>query len=476
MNHQLRKCQMKRNREALIPLGVRILVLLLLIMACVCGAKAEEKSLTLGPLFTDHAILQQGQIVPVWGKARKGTTVTVTFGKSKAKAKANAEGNWKVMLPAQTATFEGKQLVVKAGKEQITLNDIVVGEVWVAAGQSNMEYTMRLYKTFQKPYKGEDLAAVELTKPENEKIRVFTCPRKGKGNGWQHANGESLAPASAPGYFCVKHLQDSLQVPVGVITNAIGGTQIESWFAGGNWYEKMVAPYVPYAVKGILWYQGENNCGNREREYASKFKHMTTDWRQEWGIADAPFLTVMLAPHIYSDRHHKRGVVDAEELPRFRMQQMACLDSVPNTEIIYNPDLVDDLFDIHPSYKWEVGRRLAVLALNKVYGRSELEWSGHKKQDMLQIHFTHVADGLYKHPKDKERLSGSMLRWFEVAGSDGIWHSAMAEVKDTANVLVWSPAVTHPVQVRYLWHETAMPTDLKNSLGFCALPFVLTTK
>lgn len=459
---------------------------LLLLIAYIFGVKAEEKQLTVGPLFTDHAILQQGQTVPVWGKARKGVTVTVTFGKAKAKAKADGDGNWKVMLPAQTATFEGKTLTIKAGKEQITLNDIVVGEVWVAAGQSNMEYTMQLYKTFQKPYKGEDLAAVELKKPENEKIRVFTCPRKGKGNGWQHANGQSLAMASAPGYFCVKNLQDSLKVPVGVITNAIGGTQIESWFAQGNWYEKMVAPYVPYAVKGILWYQGENNCGNRDRHYASKFKRMVGDWRREWGVADIPFLTVMLAPHIYSDRHHKRGVVDAEELPRFRQQQMACLDSVSNTEIIFTPDLVDDLFDIHPSYKWEVGRRLAVLALNKVYGRTELEWSGPradavslikgKHEDLLKVHFNHVGTGLKKTPKDKERQSGSMLRWFEVAGSDGVWHSAIAYVEDGEHVMLSSPSVEHPVSVRYLWHETATSADLRNSFGLPAFPFVLTTK
>ena len=466
------------------------------IVLCFCTlfAGAQEKELTVGPLFTDHAILQQGQTIPVWGKARKGATVTVTFGKTKAKAKANDEGNWKAILPAQTATFEGKPLVVKAGKEVITLNDIVVGEVWVAAGQSNMEYTMQLYKTFQKPYKGEDLAAVELTKPENTKIRVFTCPRKGRGMGWQHANGESLAMASAPGYFCVKHLQDSLQVPVGVITNAIGGTQIESWFAGGNWYEKMVAPYVPYAVKGILWYQGENNCGNREREYASKFKRMATEWRREWnglpsfgGVGGGfPFLTVMLAPHIYSDRHHKRGVVDAEELPRFRQQQMACLDSVSNTEIIFTPDLVDDLFDIHYSYKWEVGRRLAVLALNKVYGRTELEWSGPraddvsivkgKHEDMLKVHFTHVGTGLQKTPKDKERQSGSMLRWFEVAGDDGIWHAAIAYVEDDQHIMVSSPSVEHPVHVRYLWHETATSNDLRNSEGLPAFPFVFNTK
>ena len=446
---------------------------------------AQEKSLTLGPLFTDHAILQQEQTIPVWGKAQKGTTVIVTFGKAKAKAVANAEGRWQAVLPAQTATFEGKPLVVKAGKEQITLSDIVVGEVWVAAGQSNMEYTMQLYKTFQKPYKGEDLAAKELQKPENPKIRVYTCPRKGKRPDWSAANGESLAMASAPGYFCVKNLQDSLGVPVGVISTAVGGTMIESWRKDAEWYKKMIAPYVPFAVKGVLWYQGENNCGNREREYASKFKRMVAEWRQEWGVADMSFLTVMLAPHIYSDRHHKRGVVDAEELPRFRMQQMACLDSVSNTEIIFTPDLVDDLFDIHYSYKWEVGRRLAVLALNKVYGRTELEWSGPRAdgvslvkgrhEDMLRVHFAHVGTGLKKTPKDQERLSGSMLRWFEVAGSDGIWHSAIAYVEDGEHVMVSSPSVAHPVSVRYLWHETAVSNDLRNSFGLPAFPFVLTT-
>lgn len=403
------------------------------------------------------------------------------------------------------ATFEGKPLVVKAGKEQITRNDVVVGEVWVAAGQSNMEYTMKKYPTYQNPYNGEDLAALELTKPENPKIRVFTCPRKGKRPDWSAANGESLAMASAPGYFCVKHLQDSLGVPVGIISTAVGGTMIESWRKDAEWYKKMIAPYVPYAVKGILWYQGENNCTNRIRNYASLFKQMTAEWRKDWsGVTTSlppsggdrrgpgaggealPFLTVMLAPHIYSDRHHRKGVVDAEELPRFRMQQMACLDSVTNTKIIFNPDLVDDLFDIHHSYKWEVGRRLAVLALNKVYGRTELEWSGPraddvslvkgKHEDMLKVHFTHVGIGLCKMPKDQERKTGSMLRWFEVAGNDGIWHAATAYVEDGAHIIVSSSSVPHPVSVRYLWHETATSVDLRNSFGLPAFPFVLEIK
>lgn len=458
-----------------------------------CLLQSFAGGLTLGPLFTDHMILQQQQSIPVWGTAQPGTKVTVTFGKVKSKAVTDADGKWNVVLPAQQATFEGKSLTVKAGKEHITLNDVVVGEVWVAAGQSNMEYTMKKNPTFQDPYKGEDLAAKELTKPENTKIRVFTCKRKGRSL-WSPANSESLTMASAPGYFCVKHLQDSLNVPVGIITNAVGGTMIETWRKNGDSYKWMIAPYVPFAVRGFLWYQGENNCANRERNYAQMFKAMADEWRQEWNGENlpslqegsgggSPFLTVMLAPHIYSDRHHRRGIVDAEELPRFRQQQMACLDSVVNTEIIFNPDLVDDLFDIHHSYKWEVGRRLAVLALNKVYGRSELEWSGPRADsvapingrygNMLKVHFSHVADGLYKTPKGRERKTGCLLRWFEVAGKDGIWHAANAYVEDRENVMVWSSSVKEPVSVRYLWHETASSADLRNSEGLPAFPFVM---
>ncbi len=442
---------------------------------CIATMQSMAQGLTLGPLFTDNMILQQGQPLPIWGKATPKAKVTVTFGKAKARATADGNGLWQTVLPAQTASFNGRMLTVKAGKEQITLNDVVVGEVWVAAGQSNMEYTMKKHRTFQNPYKGKDLAAEELTKPENTKIRVFNCPRKGKSTGWEHAGKESLPKASAPGYFCVRHLQDSLQVPVGIISTAIGGTMVETWHKGGEWYTKMIAPYVPFAVRGFLWYQGENNCASRSRNYASMFKKMTDEWRQEWGVSEAPFLTVMLAPHIYSDRHHKRGTVDAEELPRFRQQQMECLDSVRNTEIIFTPDLVDDLFDIHPSYKWEVGRRLAVLALNKVYGRAELEYSGPRADSMTReknriiIHFTHTGSGLFKKAKNR---SGSMLRWFEVAGNDGVWHAANAEVSDSSHVSVWSNAVTKPVSVRYLWHETATSIDLRNSEGLCAFPFI----
>lgn len=430
--------------------------------------------LTAGLPFTNHMILQRGQPCPVWGTATKNSTVTVIFGKAKVKTKANNNGYWKVILPAQPASFEGKSLRIASGKERIELQDVVVGEVWVAAGQSNMEYTMRLYKTFQKPYKGEDLAAIELTKPANPNIRLYTCPNSASGSSWAYAGGEAMAKASAPGYFFAKHLQDSLQVPVGIITTAVGGTTIEQWYANGTWYKKKVEPYVPYAVKGFLWYQGENNCTKRERKYATKFRQMVSQWRTVYGVTDAPFLTVMLAPHIYTNRKHRAGLVDAEELPRFRMQQMECLDSVSHTEIIFNPDLVDDLADIHHSYKWIVGQRLSALALNKVYGHDSLEWSGPRmqnvtlvkdgKDDSLLVSYSHIGEGL-KGPES------GIIRWFEVAGADGVWHSAIAELVDRAHVRVYSYEVSHPVQIRYLWHETAASTDLRNSLGLCAFPW-----
>ena len=440
------------------------------------------QTLKMAPMFSDHMILQQQMPVPVYGTSAAREKVTVSFAGKKYRTTADGEGKWKVMLSPQKATFEGRTMTVSSGNGKIELSDIVVGEIWVAAGQSNMEYTMKLRPTFQKPYKGDDLQAEELGKPENPKIRVYKCNRKG-GSKWERASGESLAMISAPGYFCVKNLQDSLSVPVGVISNAVGGTIVESWQKDANWYNNMVAAYVPFAVRGFLWFQGENNCAKAERDYVAKFRKMANQWREEFGVADAPFCTVMLSPHIYSDRKHRGGYVDAHELPRFRQQQMQCIDSVSNTEIIFCPDLVDDLFDIHHSYKWEVGRRLALLALNRTYGRRDIEWSGpradratllrEKKGESVTVHFSHTAKGLYKQPEELELKSGSNIRWFEVAGDDGIWYSAIAHVIDKENVKVYCYGVAHPRQIRYLWHETATSSDLRNSDGLPAFPFMM---
>ena len=205
------------------------------------------------------------------------------------------------------------------------------------------------------------------------------------------ADSLSLVNTSAAGYFFGKKIQKQLDVPVGIITSAVGGTRIESWttkeayeespyfepqlnasdgkidgFRPGNWYKTMMAPLVPFAVKGFLWYQGENNCGIADKQYTEKLQVLVDSWRDTFMVNNAPFYYVLLAPHIYSDRLHRHASrpVTAEDLPLFRDQQIRVQTMVENCEYINVSDLVDNLNDIHPSYKWEVGARFSTFSFS----------------------------------------------------------------------------------------------------------------
>ena len=278
------------------------------------------------------------------------------------------------------------------------------------------------------------------------------------------------------------HIQEKLDLPVGIIWVAVGGTRIETWtskeayrnspvfspqleasgridgLSPGERYEKLIVPFLPFAVKGFLWYQGENNCGMGDRAYVEKYKILVNSWRKAFRNENAPFYSVLLAPHIYSDRIHRNTSrpVTAEELPLFRDQQLKTLSVVSNTDIITISDLVDDLRDIHPSYKWEVGARLARVALAKDYGHTEIVWSGPRVKeatliaDSIVLSFGHVAAGLKTNNKKR-------LEWFEIAGSDGVFHPAVADIKDKDKVVVYHPEIKRPVKVRFGWHETAIP-------------------
>lgn len=448
-------------------------------------------------VLSSDMVLQQGREVPVWGTAAPGERIQVSFGGQRMSTRADAEGNWRVDLQPMTASKIPLTMVIKGRQESILFENVLVGEVWLCSGQSNMEYRMKLIPEFLPPAQGEDLAALELEKPANEMIRVFNSPRREDSPvSWNVADGESLVNTSVAGYFFAKSIQEQLDVPVGIITSAIGGTRIESWTTGtayekssvfgemfkdtdgridgdrpGNWYKTMIAPLVPYTVKGFLWYQGENNCGKRDRMYAEKCSVLVDSWREVFEAPEAPFYYVLLAPHIYSDRRHnnKRFAVTAEDLPLFREQQVKAASMVPYSDYVVITDLIDDLTDIHPSYKWEVGARLARLAMAKEYGMPETVWSGPRMNDTevvadsIIVSFLHVADGL-KTNDDK------LLNWFEIAAEDGIFHPALAEIKDENKVVVYHPEIRRPSKVRFGWHETAVP-NLVNSEGLPAVPF-----
>ena len=465
----------------------------ILIRAFAASISASAQ-LSTPPVISSDMVLQQGREVPVWGKAAPGERITVTFGKQKVKAKAAADSTWSVSLKPMEADATPRTLTIKGKEQTLEYTNVVVGEVWVAAGQSNMQYPMRRGKVFAAPACGVDSAQVELQQPANPMIRVYVSARRGQ-KPWAVAGPESLPEVSAVGYYFARSLQRSLGVPVGIVTAALGGTKIETWtpreayersaaFVGelersgrigglgpGQWYKTYVAPIVPLAVRGFVWYQGENNCGAGDRQYAEKFGVLTQWWREAFRAPDAPFYYVLLAPHIYSDRMHRHnnGPTTAETLPLFREQQKRGGELAGNCEYVCITDLVDDLRDIHPSYKWTVGDRLARVARAKTYSQGDVEWSGPRAVSAsaaggkVTVAFSHVADSL-------RASDGRRLGWFEVAGADGVFHPAAADITSDSTVAAFSIYVPQPRYVRFGWHETAQP-NLENSCGLPAVPF-----
>ena len=462
------------------------------------GWAKEKKTMgfSLPKILSSDMVLQRGQPVPVWGTALPGERVKVTLDKRRLTTRADKEGKWELMLPAMMADGAAHTLKIETKDTTVTFSNVAIGEVWLCSGQSNMEYRMRLIPQFAPPAKGIDLAAEELKKPANNDIRLFMSDRKQSWNGWQVADGKSLKETSAAGYFFGKKIQEKLGVPVGIITVALGGTRIEAWtpreayeqdslfnaimqqnkgriqgISPGDCYRRLLSPVIPYGIKGFLWYQGENNCGVDDRLYTEKFKLMTQRWRSDFGLAEAPFYYVVLAPHIYSDRMHRHasGATTAESLPLFQEIQIRAKEMVKNSEYIVISDLVDDLRDIHPSYKWEVGARLARVALAKTYGRDSIIWSGprikniEKREKEIVITFDHCAEGL-------KTNDGKRLNWFEISAGHDAFRPALAEIIGRDQVKVYHPEISHPMQIRFGWHETAMP-NLVNSEGLPAAPF-----
>ena len=443
--------------------------------------------LILSPIFTDNMIFQQGCPVPVYGEASPSENVTVTLQEEqtgivlfKAKTKADKEGKWKVMLPSLEAGGQSLKLSVSTRKETVSCSNVAVGEVWLCSGQSNMAYEMR--RSWQAPpLKGEDMASLELEKPANPAIRVYYCGSRERE--WKIADSESLAPISAAGYFFAKNLADSLNVPVGIISASSGGSSIDQWLENGILFQRQVLPLAPFSVSGFLWYQGETNCAMKDDKYAEKYKQLTSSWRQTFESPDAPFYSVLLCPHTYSDRKHGFSTVTAEQLPLFWQTQISVADEIDNSEIICISDLVDNLEDIHPSYKWIVGERLARVALAEKYGvQGAHEWSGPRaiskrlvnddSGSSIIIKFEHCAEGLKARANSVEPHSNAQLKWFEIAGADGIWRPALAKIQGVDEVSVSHPEIQNPVYVRFAWRETAQP-NLFNSEGLPAFPFNL---
>ena len=435
-------------------------------------------------------VLQRNQPVPIWGHALPAEQVTVTFQNQTKKTTTDAAGSWKVLLDPIAASSTPSTLTI-SGSNTIKLSNILVGEVWLCSGQSNMEFTMAKSSKFANAKRSKGLDSTATANERNPNIRLFLVRRdltKPDGanvnKGWNETEATYLKDFSAVGYYFAKNLYEALNVPIGMIASSVSGSNIEPWMSGtvrrdsiskgdtvnmtideskpGKFYAGMIKSLAPYSIKGFLWYQGETNCLLKETtEYTYKFKHLISSWRTLWNNAKAPFYFVQIAPHTYS----KAKGLDEQTLPEFRKAQAAALD-IPNTGMVITTDLVDDLEDIHPTYKWEVGRRLALLALAKDYSKNN-EYSGPTFKQ-LKIN-GNKAELQFDHAEGLNSNNGEALTWFTIAGADNNFVQANATIKGD-KVIVLSPAVTSPRNVRFGWNEAAQP-NLYNKAGLPAVPF-----
>ena len=453
---------------------------LALSLAISLGARSASAEVRLPAVIGSDMVLQQGANLPIWGWAEPGETVVVNIAGQSVKNKAGLDGRWRVTLGKLAATPDDKplEMVIKGDSgDEITLKNILVGEVWLCAGQSNM--VMGVGAAAGGPaaiasanYPGIRLFAVPIVRARE--------PAEDIGSEWEVCSPKTLGSGgwggfSAAAYFFGRELHKELKVPVGLIFSAVGGTPAEQWTSraalesepklGGlagvdensRLYNGMIAPLIPFAIRGAVWYQGEANVG-RAAQYQVLLPTMIHDWRAQWGEGDFPFGLVQIAPFDYGGD----GSFEAE----LWEAQLKTVQKVPNTGIALTMDS-NELEEIHPKNKQMVGHRLALWALGKVYDRPIVHCGPIYKSmkiegEKIRITFDYVGGGLVSR-------DGKPLSDFMIAGADKRFIPATADI-DGSTVVVLSDEVPEPVAVRFAFRGTSQP-NLANKEGLPAAPF-----
>ena len=421
-------------------------------------------------LFSDAAVLQQGTKAPIWGTAADGEKVTVSFQGQMAATTAK-EGKWLVRLkPLKPG---GPFTMTIAGSNKIELKSILVGEVWICSGQSNMAWQVS----------GTTDAEATIAASGDPQLRLFRVPpafadtpQADVTGAWSEAGPNAVGGFSAVGYFFGRELREALNVPVGLINTSYGGTRIEAWTSvrvldekpgaaaknqnqPGVLYNAMIAPLIPYSIRGAIWYQGESNAGQAYL-YRTRLPSLIGNWREDWGQGVFPFLFVQLAPF-------SRNPEQAFDSAWAELREAQLLTSLrcPRTGMAVITD-VGDCGDIHPKNKAPVGARLALAARAIAYGE-QIAYQGPLCSSMMTkggravLIFTNAGTGL--------KADGDVLKGFAVAGEDKKFYDAEATIRGD-KVIVRSPQVPSPVAVRYAWCDC--PTaNLTDSNGLPASPF-----
>lgn len=471
------------------------------------------QNITTASIFGNNMVIQQGINPPIWGTAKPNQKLTISFADKVQKTRADKTGKWMVKLPVMKAGGPFK-MVISSGKDSIVYPSVFVGEVWLAGGQSNMQLLMTEVKN----------AGKEIADANYPSIRFFTVgmnishkPLNTVKGEWQTCTPENARKFSAVAYFFARELHQQKQVPVGIIASSWGASPAEAWTSGealltypafkdsilryqqlqADWellytnylaekeafktlpagskkppvlpleknypsalYNAMIDPLVPYGIKGIIWYQGENN-DKRAIQYRSLFPLLINDWRTKWNNSNLPFVYVQLANH----KVKIATPVFKDDWALLREAQLMTL-KVPNTGMAVTVD-IGEYNNIHPKNKQDVGKRLFLAANHLAYNNTTDTYSGPIYQSInitgseAEISFTHIGKGLV--------IKGDTLTGFAIAGADKKFYWANAKVKGD-KVIVSSPMVANAVAVRYAWASN--PDALFYNLdGLPASPF-----
>lgn len=449
-------------------LKIILVFFMLLITGQYCIAQTRMPS-----FFSDRMVLQQNDSVSIWGTDIPKTRVMVacSWG-SNASVITNENGNWRIKIA--TVRAGGPYTLLVKGSSELLFQNILLGEVWFCSGQSNMEMPV-------KGFSGQPVISSNeaILSSANDRIRFFRTPKKAvevpatdiKGT-WETADPAVTGNFSAAAYFFAAKIHSTLGIPIGIIQSAWGASTIESWMDSASlasfphnkipdtlpalnpnrtpvvMFNSMLAPFIGYTIRGVLWYQGEANRENAQ-EYQLLFASMIRSWRDKWKQGDFPFYFVQIAPF-------EGGKANAAFL---REAQLKTMLTVPETGMVVALDIGDRTV-IHPPQKKQIGDRLAYWALAKTYGIKGITYSGPvykthtiTKEGRVILNFEHCENGLASF--------GKALTGFEIAGEDSVFHPATAVIdRDNPKMVrVWNDSIKRPVSVRYAfksWTEASL--------------------
>lgn len=471
----------------------RLIITFLALGAFAISSLAEN--LKFSAFISDNMVLQQSTNASIWGYAKPKSNVTLTASwlSSSVSVRADEIGRWEAELKTPAATFEPQSIRARSGSESVQVKNILIGEVWLCSGQSNME--MKLMGGAGTPVEGslDEIAHSGKYKGvrlfEVKKAQALTPEYDAEGE-WKECNPVNSPMFSAVAYFFASRLSEIHNVPVGIINASWGGSVIEAWMSkelleGCDdvnlenasddkinamykpmiMYNAMLKPATNYSVAGIIWYQGESNISISYDVYADRLTAMAELWRKDIGRGDIPFFIVELPPYDYYDGPY--GLQD-EHGPLVREQQFMAHQRIPNSAIIGTNDLVYpyEQKQVHPSRKREIGERLCYMALNKVYGYPTIPAlnpsfkSAELRDGKVMVQFDNSMLGF---------LGADEIIGFELAGGGGHFHAAEAEVS-RFGVIVHCDLVPNPVEIRYCFKDFQIGTLIGGN-GLPVIPF-----